>query len=51
MKKTKEKLSISENGESIIEIKRKHCAQEFFGILPKWNTPTQRIKNEIRKGS
>ncbi len=32
------------------EIKINHCAQEFFGILSKWNTPTQKIKDEMRKG-
>jgi len=50
MKKIKENFGITKSDKLIIEIKREHCAREFFGIIPKWNTPTQKIKNEMRKG-
>ena len=42
--------SIKPNERIIIEIKRRPKAKEFFGLLPDWKTPTQKLKDEARKG-
>ncbi len=44
------KESIKPNEKVIIEIKRRHKAKEFFGLLSGWKTPTQKLKDEARKG-
>lgn len=41
---------IRENEDIIIDIKKRHLAQEFFGILPGWKKSTQQLKDEMRKG-
>ncbi len=41
---------ISENEKIVVEIKKKHLAGEFFGVLAGWKRPTQEIKEEMRKG-
>lgn len=41
---------IKENQDITIEIKEKSTAKNIFGILPKWDRPTQEIKDEMRKG-
>lgn len=41
---------IAENEKLIVEIKRKHKAKEFFGLLSEWKTPTKDIKHEMKKG-
>jgi len=30
--------------------KKKHKAQEFFGLLKDWKKPTDQIKQELKKG-
>lgn len=34
----------------VIEVKKRHKAKEFFGLLKEWKRPTQEIKDEARKG-
>lgn len=41
---------ITENEKIAVEIKKKHLAKEFFGILPDWKRPTIEIKKEMKKG-
>lgn len=42
---------IKENDEITIEIKKdKPKAGELFGLLADWKTPTQQIKDEMRRG-
>jgi len=41
---------ITENEKVVIEIKKKHTAREFFGLLAGWRRPAQEIKDEMRKG-
>lgn len=44
------KEHISENETIIVEIKKKHLAKEFFGVLADWKRPTKEIKEEMKKG-
>jgi antitoxin component of MazEF toxin-antitoxin module len=41
---------ISENERIVVEIKKKHLAKEFFGILAGWKRPTEAIKESMREG-
>lgn len=41
---------IAENDEIIIEIKQKQTTGDFFGRFKNWKTPTQKLKDEMRKG-
>ena len=41
---------IKANQEITLKIETKPTAKELFGILPKWKKPTQKIKDEMRKG-
>ena len=34
----------------VIDVKKRHKAKEFFGLLKDWKRPTQEIKDEARKG-
>lgn len=45
-----EKEHISENDTIVIEIKKRHFAREFFGVLSDWKKPTDKIKEEMKKG-
>lgn len=49
-KEISEKERISEGDRVIIEIKKARKAKEFFGLLKNWKKPTQKIKDEMRKG-
>ncbi len=33
-----------------IQLKKKHKAQEFFGLLKNWKKPTEQIKHELKRG-
>lgn len=39
-----------EHEKLLIEIKKKHLAKEFFGLLSGWERPTDKIKEEMKKG-
>ena len=45
-----EEVGIKPNETIVIEIKKRHKAKEFFGLLKEWKRPTQEIKDEARKG-
>lgn len=45
-----EKEHISERERIVIEVRKHHTAKEFFGLFPEWTTPTQKLKDEMRKG-
>ena len=45
-----EKEHIRDNDVIVIEIKKRHFAREFFGILSDWKKPTDKIKEEMKKG-
>lgn len=45
-----EEEHIVENKPLVVEIKKKHCAKEFFGILSSWKRSTDDIKREMKKG-
>lgn len=46
-----EKEHIAKQEKITIEIKKKHTAQEIWGLIPKgWKKSAQQIKNEMRKG-
>ena len=45
-----EKEHIGENDVIVVEIKKRHFAREFFGILSGWRKPTDTIKEEMKKG-
>ena len=34
----------------IVEIKKHVKVKDVFGMLPDWKTPTQKLKDEARKG-
>lgn len=34
----------------VIDVRKRHKAKEFFGLLKDWKRPTQEIKDEMRKG-
>ena len=42
--------NIVENEKVFLDIKRKPQAREFFGLLVDWAKPTDRIKQEMKKG-
>ena len=46
-KEVVERENIIENEKIIVEIKKKHLAKEFFGILSDWKRPTTEIKKGI----
>lgn len=41
---------ISEKEKVVVEIKKRHTADEFFGIAPEWKKTTEKIKKEIKRG-
>lgn len=41
---------IKENQDIVIEIKTRPSVKDVFGILPQWKRPTQKIKDDMRKG-
>ena len=45
-----EEVGIKPNETIVIEVKKRHKAKEFFGLLKDWKRPTQEIKDEARKG-
>lgn len=45
-----QKEHISEGEDIVVSIKKQHLAKEFFGILSGWKKPTQKLKDEARKG-
>ncbi len=45
-----EKEGIKPNQSVRIEIKSNPKAREIWGLLPNWKTPTQKLKDEARKG-
>ena len=45
-----EKENIKPDQSIKLEIKNKPKAKDFFGLLPDWKTPTQKLKDEARKG-
>ena len=49
-KEVVEETGIKPNEKIVIEIKKRHLAKEFFGLLKDWKRPTQEIKDEMRAG-
>ena len=45
---TKDHIAVNEK--IILNIKKKHTANEFFGLLSNWRRPTEDIKKEMKKG-
>lgn len=45
-----EEENLSENESIIIDIKKKHLAKEFFGLLAGWKRSTEELKKEMKKG-
>lgn len=45
-----EDIGIKPNEPIIIDVKKRHKAKEFFGLLKNWKRATQGIKDEMRKG-
>ena len=45
-----EKEHIEVNEKIFIDIKKKHKANEFFGLLPNWKRSTEEIKMEMKRG-
>lgn len=45
-----EKERIVESDKVVVEIKKRHSAKEFFGLLAGWKRPTDEIKKEMKKG-
>ena len=45
-----EKEHLHESETVMVEIKKKHSAKEFFGMLAGWKRPTDEIKTEMKKG-
>ena len=49
-KKIVDEQKIRESDELVIEIKKRPLAGELFGKFPNWKKPTQKIKDDMRKG-
>ena len=49
-KKLVEEAGIKPNETIVIEVKKRHKAKEFFGLLKDWKRNAQEIKDEARKG-
>ena len=45
-----DEIDIKPNEIITIEVKKKHKAKEFFGILQGWKRSSQEIKDEARRG-
>jgi len=45
-----ENQHISEGEKLLVDIKKKHIAKEFFGILSGWKKSPQQLKDEAREG-
>lgn len=45
-----DEIDIKPNEKIILEVKKRHLAKEFFGLLGDWKRPTQEIKDEARAG-
>lgn len=45
-----EDVDIRPNETIVIDVRKRHKAKEFFGLLKDWKRPTQEIKDEMRKG-
>ena len=41
---------IQEGEEIVLDIKKRHKAKEFFGLLRGWKASAQDLKDEARKG-
>lgn len=44
------KQGIKQNQKLVIDVKRHVKVRDVFGIFPEWKTPTQKLKDEVRKG-
>jgi len=49
-KKLVDEAGIKPNETIVIEVRKRHKAKEFFGLLKDWKRSTQAIKDEARKG-
>ena len=45
-----DEIGIKPNEKITLDIKKRHLAKEFFGLLKDWKRPTQEIKDEARAG-
>ena len=45
-----EREHISEHEQILITIRKKHRAEEFFGMLAGWKKPTSKIKKKMKQG-
>lgn len=41
---------VAKKSQKSLKIKKKHLAKEFFGLLSGWERPTDKIKEEMKKG-
>lgn len=49
-KQVVESQRIQEDEEITLEIKKRPLVGELFGKFARWRTPTQQLKDEMRKG-
>lgn len=45
-----ELYNIQENDKILLDVKKKHKALEFFGVISQWKKSTKSIKDEMKKG-
>lgn len=45
-----EKECIEPNQNIVIRLNKRVKVKDVFGLLPDWKTPTQKLKDEARKG-
>ena len=45
-----DEIDIKSDEKITIEVKKRHKAKEFFGLLKEWKRDTQEIKDVARKG-
>ena len=41
---------LAENEKIVVDIRKKHLAREFIGLLRGWSKPADEIKREMKKG-
>lgn len=49
-KEVVEEEQLQENERIVVEIKKKHSAKDFFGLLNDWKRSAEEIKKEMKKG-
>lgn len=44
------KQGIKPNQKLTVDVKKNLKVKDVFGMFPEWKTPTQKLKDEVRKG-